>query len=122
MLFFRYSVERLHESLPELSIGYMLIEMHLRPDGRFTLAASHINADDAAHDTSRVLSILKCHVKVPLNGWVASCPTSSGLTIITVLSLLRASASLLCCVAVSTWEAFCKSPEPATVIFAGVVT
>jgi hypothetical protein len=39
--------------------------IHLRPDGRLTLAASHIKAFDAAQETSRVFSILKCQVKVP---------------------------------------------------------
>src|SRR3569832_747769 len=104
MLFFRYSVDRPHESLPELSTGYVDMAMPFLPDGKFTRAASQINAFEAAHDTSRLSSILKCQVLVPAA--LAFWPTSSGLRIITVLSLLRASARRDCWVAESTCALF----------------
>src|SRR5258708_3429754 len=96
--------------------------MPLRPEGKFTLAASQIKAFDAAHDTSRVFSILKCQVKVPwLVGRLDASPTSPSLTIITVLSLSRASFKRATCVEVNTCTGFSKSPDPTTTISDGAV-
>src|ERR1700744_209107 len=123
MLCFRYCAARLYFCLPTLSAGYTAIaKPSLLPDGSFIRAASHINDRDAAHETSRVLRILKCQVNIPLAcGLVTGLPTSFAVIILTVLSLFAAAANRFICVAVKTCCGFCRSPLAATIISAGSV-
>src|SRR6478735_7943643 len=94
----------------------------LRPEGRFTRAASHTNAAEAAHAISLVLFILKCQVSAFLvAGRVPGLPISPALIIVIVLSVLAASPNLFICSAVKTCGAFCRSPEPYTIISGGAV-
>jgi hypothetical protein len=120
---FVYSVDLSHASGPTLSGGYTLIASDVLPSGRLIRAASHTNAGEALHTTSRVWSMWKCHVSVPpCLGRLAGSFTSEGVRMYTVLSLSRARASLAISVAVSTSFGFINSPEPATIIAEGTVT
>src|SRR6266446_1035708 len=91
------------------------------PEGRFILAASQINAVEAAHETSLAFFNLKCHVRLPLPGLDEGSVTSAAVRIITVLSLCLAVVSLFICVAVKTSCGFCNSPEPAISSLDGAV-
>src|SRR5664279_327188 len=122
MLLFKYSVPREYPFCPTLSNGYADIASILRPEGRLTLAASHTNALEAAQATSRLFFIVKCQVRFPLPvGRTDDLPISSALMIETVLSLPAAMESFFISSAVNTCAAFCKSPDPYTIISAGAV-
>src|SRR4051812_25656986 len=106
MAAFTISVLRCHPSFLMLSTGYALIASDFLPLGRLMRAASHTKALDAAHATSRAFVILKRHVRLAPEGLDEALLISSALLNTTVLSLLRAAASLDCCVAVSTSFSF----------------
>src|SRR5215216_2417095 len=66
ILYFKYSVDLVHAVSPILSGGYADMAIALRPDGRFSFAASHIMPLPTAKATSLLFFMVKCQVRFPL--------------------------------------------------------
>src|SRR6185503_3846904 len=119
---FTYSVDRLQAFIPLPSMGYTDWASAFFPPGRLMRAASHKNALDAAHSTSREFLQKKCHVRFAFCGYESRLVKSTESLIITVLSLFLATASRLMIFGVNTSAWFNNSPDPTTTILAGAVT